>query len=122
MAEAIGRPAYLQVADDLRDKIASEAIPIGTAIPSTQQLVDRYEVSTTVVRAAINELRNEGLLMGQPGKGVFVVRKPGEKQPDTSAILDAITKRLDDVGETVHGLEQRVEQLEAERQAPQPGD
>ncbi len=72
MTESIGRPAYQQVADDLRRRIAEAELPVGSAIPSTTKLAKAYGVSITVVRAAVAQLRADGLVVGQPGKGVFV--------------------------------------------------
>jgi DNA-binding transcriptional regulator YhcF (GntR family) len=76
MAERIGAPAYQQVADDLRSKISEGVLKVGEAIPSAAKLQESYKVSSTVVQRAINELRGEGLLIGQPGKGVFVKAVP----------------------------------------------
>jgi len=73
---AVGRPAYQQVAADLREKIAAGEIPVGAAIPSTARLAGEHGVSITVVRAAVNQLRADGLVTGQPGKGVFVCATP----------------------------------------------
>ncbi len=54
MTEPIGMPAYQQVAADLRQLIAAGDLPVGSAIPSTNELTRRYEVSSTVARAAVN--------------------------------------------------------------------
>src|SRR5690242_13991698 len=70
VAEPVGGPAYQQVARDLRKRIASAECPVGSAIPSTAKLSEMYGVSVTVVRAAVAQLRTEGLITGHPGKGV----------------------------------------------------
>jgi GntR family transcriptional regulator len=99
VTESVGRPAYQQVADDLRRRIASAELPVGSAIPSTAKLSKTYGVSITVVRAAVAQLRGDGLLMGQPGKGVFV-----RATPDTLAERTA----------TVEDLARQIEDLRAE--------
>jgi GntR family transcriptional regulator len=99
VTESVGRPAYQQVADDLRRKIAAGELPVGAAIPSTAQLTKAYGVSSTVVRAAVAQLRADGLLVGQPGKGVFVRATP-----------DSAAKRAASIGE----LSQQVKELQAE--------
>jgi DNA-binding FadR family transcriptional regulator len=76
VTEPVGRPVYQQVADDLRRKIAAAELPVGSAIPSTAQLCEMYGVSTTVVRAAVAKLREQGLVVGRAGKGVFVSSTP----------------------------------------------
>ena len=99
MAEPAGGPAYQQVARDLRERIASAEFPVGSAIPSTARLREMYGVSITVVRAAVAELRADGLVTGYPGKGVFV-----------SATPDVVAGRAVAVEE----LARQVEELRAE--------
>src|ERR1022692_4171854 len=99
LTESIGRPAYQQVAVDLRRRISSEEFPVGAAIPSTAKLTNAYGVSSTVVRAAVAQLRADGLLVGQPGKGVFVRATP-----------EAVAERT----ATIEDLSEQVEELRAE--------
>jgi DNA-binding GntR family transcriptional regulator len=104
-----GRPAYRQVADDLRGKIADGTYPPGAQLPSTSQLMESYGVSITVVRAAISELRTEGLTIGQPGKGVYVVREPAADAPVDPAEL---ARRFAEMTEVIRKLDDRVSRLE----------
>jgi DNA-binding GntR family transcriptional regulator len=67
-----GRPAYAQVADELRREIRAGQFPPGSQLPSYQALVKRFEVSITVVRSAVRELKTEGLVSTHQGKGSFV--------------------------------------------------
>ena len=94
MAEPVGRPAYQQVAHDLRRRIAEGEFPVGSAIPSTAELTRTYGVSTTVVRAAVAQLRAEGLLVGQPGKGVFVRSTP-EAAAERAATVDDLSRQVE---------------------------
>lgn len=49
----------------------------GDRLPSTAQLAERYEASPTTVQAALSDLKAEGYLRGEMGKGVYVRdRKP----------------------------------------------
>ncbi len=72
MIKRTGRPGYLQIADDLRAQIRGGSLPPGAPLPSTAQLAERYDASLSVVKMAVGLLRNEGLVIGQQGKGVFV--------------------------------------------------
>lgn len=67
-----GKPAYVQIAADYRDKILSGALPPGTKLPSESQLLAQYDVSRQVIKMALNVLRTEGLILGHQGKGNFV--------------------------------------------------
>ncbi|SDR05235.1 winged helix-turn-helix domain-containing protein [Thermostaphylospora chromogena] len=77
MVKHTGRPAYLQIADDLRAQIRGGSLAPGTPLPSTARLAEKYDASLSVVKMAVSLLRNEGLVIGQQGKGVFV-RDPAE--------------------------------------------
>ncbi len=104
MTEPVGRPAYQEVASDLRRRIAAGEFPVGSAIPSTAKLTEAYGVSTTVVRAAITLLRADGLLIGQPGKGVFVRATP-EAAAERAASIDDLAKQVDELRAELHRIE-----------------
>jgi GntR family transcriptional regulator len=69
------RPSARQVAEGLRQQIASGYYRPGQALPSQRRLAQELGVSPAIVRQAIDELRNEGLVIPERGAGVFV-RKP----------------------------------------------
>ena len=75
-----GRPLYLQVADDLRRKIEQSDLRPGDQILPLSDLVREYDTSSTTIRQAIMVLRNEGHLLGQQGKGIFVRRARTPRQ------------------------------------------
>ncbi len=89
----IGRPAYQQVADDLRERITAGEFPVGSAIPSTARLAAAHQVSVTVIRAAVAQLRNAGLLVGQPGKGVYVRATP-EAAAEQAATVESLLAQV----------------------------
>jgi DNA-binding GntR family transcriptional regulator len=70
-----GRPAYLQVADLLRARIASGEIPPGSFLPSLRAITEQYEVARMTAERAVGLLRAEGLVRGVPGRGVVVLPK-----------------------------------------------
>ncbi len=108
MAESIGRPAYQELADDLRARIAGGDLAIGDAIPSTTRLCEQYGVSVTVVRAAITQLRTEGVLRGQPGKAVYVVATPASIAADTAS-LEALAAQVRDLRENLDQTQARAD-------------
>jgi DNA-binding GntR family transcriptional regulator len=116
MVEKTGRPGYLQIADDLRTQIRTGALAPGTALPSTAQLCQRYDVSASVVKAAISVLRTEGLIVGQQGKGVFVregaaasATAPGEHSEE----FRVISEQLRELRQHVEKLTVRLDELDA---------
>jgi len=112
MIEKTGRPAYMQIADELRRQIRSGSLPPGTALPSITQLCRRYDVSASVVKAAISVLRTEGLIVGQQGKGVFV-RYPGSAAGREVAETSEIMEQLVEIRATLRDLRERVADLES---------
>jgi GntR family transcriptional regulator len=102
-----GKPAYRQVADDLRAKIRAGLYAVGDALPATTKLMETYAVSITVVRAAVRELQGEGVLIGQPGKGVYVAEVP------TLPAGEDVDVRIAELVDAVRTLTERVSKLEA---------
>lgn len=104
MTETSGTPAYQRLANSLRSQIAEGALPVGSAIPSASQLVTEHKVSTTVVREALKVLSHEGLIYGQPGKGVYVLATPEQAQSERLT-LEEVTAGLSELREQVADLE-----------------
>jgi GntR family transcriptional regulator len=71
-----GQPFYQQVADALREDISSGRYGTGDQLPSERDLRERFGVSTNTIRAAIVQLRAEGLVASHQGRGVFVTEPP----------------------------------------------
>jgi GntR family transcriptional regulator len=65
-----------RVADELRAAIRSGEYRPGHQLPSTAALKDRFGVSNQTVQNALNVLRDEGLIEGRAGAGVFVRERP----------------------------------------------
>ena len=65
-------PLYHQVAEAIREQIISGKLKFGEQLPSQKKLAEQYRVSLITIKRAILELVKDGLLHGQPGKGVFV--------------------------------------------------
>lgn len=86
------RAVFRQLADVLRDEIASGELPPGAPLPSEATLCQRYEVSRVSVRRAVALLRGEGLVTTVPGRGSFVTR-PAELEHVPVAAGSTVTAR-----------------------------
>jgi GntR family transcriptional regulator len=106
-----GKPAYVQVAADLREQIMSGTLAVDSQLPSMSQLRAIYQVSNTVIRDALSELRREGLTHGQQGKGVFVRARP-EPSENVSDEARSIFEHLDALTRSVRRLDERLAVLE----------
>lgn len=76
----VSSPLYGQLRDAIVQMISSQGLSAGDLLPSEHQLCEDFKVSRTVVRQALAELHNEGLVHRVKGKGTFVAQpKTGER-------------------------------------------
>src|SRR5262245_46728074 len=87
------RPPYLQVADQLRAQIATGDLKPGEQLPSTRELASMYEIAPMTAQSAVRVLRDQGLVVAQQGKGVYV------HEGAASRIREGLT---DDAGNVDH--------------------
>jgi DNA-binding GntR family transcriptional regulator len=66
-------PLYLQIRDQIREKILRGELPPGTRLPSERRLARHLGLSRTPVLNAYGELVAEGLLETHVGRGTIVV-------------------------------------------------
>ncbi len=66
-------PLYLQIRDQIREKILRGELPPGTRLPSERWLAHRLGLSRTPVLNAYSELVAEGLLEAHVGRGTIVI-------------------------------------------------
>ncbi|MBM7709127.1 GntR family transcriptional regulator [Enterococcus lemanii] len=65
------QPLYNQLVDLLKEKIEME-MEANDMLPSERDLTNRYGLSRTTVRLALQELEKQGYIYRQHGKGTFV--------------------------------------------------
>jgi GntR family transcriptional regulator len=70
------RPIFRQISDSLRQQIRGGALRAGDAIPSERAYAEQLQVSRMTVRAAIDALVREGLLVRRPGSATVVAPDP----------------------------------------------
>ena len=68
-------PKYRQIADRLREAIASGKYPPGSKLPTELELQDIYEVSRNTIRGAIELLTTRELIEPRAGSGTYVIEK-----------------------------------------------
>lgn len=66
------RPMYLQIMEQIRQRIAVGDWEAGDAIPSIRQLAVEMSVSVITVKRAYWELERDGVIVTRQGKGSFV--------------------------------------------------
>ncbi|QKW33123.1 winged helix-turn-helix transcriptional regulator [Actinomadura sp. NAK00032] len=72
------RPLREQITTLISRRIADGTYPVGSKIPTTRQLSQECDVSERTVAEAVKTLREDGVLRGIAGRGVYVLRKPDD--------------------------------------------
>jgi GntR family transcriptional regulator len=84
-------PLYTQVEAALALEISTSALAPGSQLPPEERLIERFSVSRTTVRKAIENLVARGLVEIRRGKGTFVA------QPKITQELTALTGFVEDM-------------------------
>ncbi|WP_071634279.1 GntR family transcriptional regulator [Brucella cytisi] len=84
-------PLYAKVETSLADDISAGALPAGSQLPPEDRLIERFRVSRTTVRKAIENLVARGLVEIRRGKGTFVA------QPKVTQELTELTGFVEDM-------------------------
>ena len=105
------RPAYLQVADDLRASISGGTFKPGERLPSGRDLARRYGVAPMTISHALDVLRQEQLVEAYQGRGVFVTNHsassgPGRSGGQQDPAIGSLRADLDELAKRVTRIEQ----------------
>jgi GntR family transcriptional regulator len=118
------RAPYKQIADQLRGAIERGELKPGDRLPSEADLMRHYDIARMTARQAIQELRTEGRVVAEQGRGVFV-RLPA---PVRRLASDRFARRHRDAGKAAFiaeaekaGVAPSVDSIQVSRgPAPQP--
>lgn len=68
-----GEPLYRQLVQHLRGDIIRGVFPVGSQLPTEEELAERFTVSRHTVREALRQLRADGLVSSRQGSGTTVM-------------------------------------------------
>ena len=89
-------PAYFQLAQSLRQRIADETYPPGSRLPSESALAKSFGVSAMTARQAVTVLAEDGLVERVQGSGTFVRRvQMAESCFTPEALYEVLADRVD---------------------------
>lgn len=77
ISQSDGRPMYLQIMEQIRQKVAVGEWKPGELIPSIRAMAVALQVSVITVKRSYMELEREGVIVTQHGKGSMVTLDPG---------------------------------------------
>lgn len=65
-------PLYLQIADNLKERILNKEFPCGTNLPAESRLAASFGVNHLTVRKSLQILKEQNLIVQQHGRGTYV--------------------------------------------------
>lgn len=75
ISQADPRPMYLQIAEQIRRRVAVGDWPPGYELPSIRALAASTRVSVITIKRAYSDLEHEGVIVTRQGKGSFVAER-----------------------------------------------
>lgn len=87
-------PLYVQIGDDLRQRIADGSLRPGDQLPSEMELAETFGVSRMTARKGLDALVADGIVFRQPGKGSFVASTRISHDISTTASFSAAMQQL----------------------------
>jgi GntR family transcriptional regulator len=121
-----GKPAYLQLVDQVKAAAASGALQPGEALPSIRPLAEELRLNRNTVAKAYSELESRGVIETLPGKGSFLRQNhsPLRKEIRRKLLIEEIDQaivmahHLQVPGtEFLELIEERLDALEDKRRA-----
>ncbi|MEV4354076.1 GntR family transcriptional regulator [Nonomuraea sp. NPDC049625] len=68
----LNQPKWVQVANIIKERIASGDYPVDTPVPSEHQIVQEFGVARGTARKVLQRLQEEGVIYAVRGLGSFV--------------------------------------------------
>lgn len=116
------RPRYQMIADDLREAIASQRYAVGAMLPTELELCAHYAVSRYTVRAALRQLREQGMVDMRRGSGTRVTSAtPGPAYVQAVSSITELLQYPDTRFETIETGTVRADAALARRLHARPG-
>ncbi|MDF2588934.1 MAG: transcriptional regulator, GntR family [Anaerocolumna sp.] len=66
-------PIYLQIANDIKEKVISGQIKESEKLPSIREYCSIYEVTSLTMQRAMQHLESDGIIRTKKGIGIFVM-------------------------------------------------
>jgi GntR family transcriptional regulator len=83
LSQDSGVPAYLQLAQQVKQAMRMGVLDVGDKLPTVKEVVAEVAVNPNTVMKAYWQLEHEGLVEGRQGVGTFVARRPAGPPPAT---------------------------------------
>ena len=95
------RPIWMQLTEQLTERIVSGLYPLGSRMPSVRELAAQAGVNPNTMQRAYRELEVQGWIYSVPGKGSYVcdiARAGAARCKELLASLDRLVAELVSLG------------------------
>lgn len=99
LSQTDSRPMYVQIIDQIKQRILAGDWPSGQALPSIRELAAATTVSVITVKRAYMELEHEGFIITAAGRGSFVADLESKQSGLRNAELNKHIQTLLDAAE-----------------------
>jgi GntR family transcriptional regulator len=122
ISQTDARPMYLQIVEQIRQRVAAGDWPAGQELPSIRALAADLRVSVITVKRAYLDLESEGVIVTRHGKGSFVADAQGLAKDMRLAQLDTHLAAASEIARSLAMPESElIERLRAaQNQEPKP--
>lgn len=103
-------PIYEQIKNQIREKVLSGELAPGTMLTSMRSMARELKVGVITTKRAYDDLCEEGILISQPGKGVFVANL--DYKVVRKKHLDLLKEQLSDVKTYADGADISREEID----------
>lgn len=108
-------PLYIQVKQDLKQKIEEGHWQSDDRIPPEMELCEHYGVSRITIREAVNELVWENYLIRKRAKGTFVLNyKEQLSDKDYYTYIKSYTFEMNELGKKAETIQATITEIEAD--------
>ena len=89
-----GQPVYEQVIFAVHKALVTGQLEVGDAFPSVRALSKELKINPNTVLKVVAHLKQDGLLVVEPGRGTFIGEKQVTSEEDREALLGTSVEAL----------------------------
>lgn len=116
LSQADGRPMYLQIIEQIKNRVTVGDWPQGFKLPSIREMAVATKVSVITVKRAYQELESEGVIVTQHGKGSFITQNKNLsinlKEEEMNKYLKEAIEIARSISMSSITLQQRLQELQ----------
>ena len=101
ISQTDARPMYLQIVEQIRQRVPAGDWPAGPELPSIRALAADFRGSVITVKRAYLDLESEGVIVTRHGKGSFVADAQGLAKDMRLAQLDGHLTAACDIAQSL---------------------